>query len=196
MASSTRISPKRSRPSSFNAWRTSCIETLIYLLPDKVLGPRGAPVRILPTSHPSISQSASRPVSSKTLRTPGAGHRMTGRWPGGKDWFSIFIGRVAFHVNTERPVVAAHRTVDRIAGAVHAGDLREALLELLVKPVQLLRLISGQRGIYPHHQPALRFEPEALVLQVAQRLGQQARADQQNGGQRHLQHHQRPLRQR
>src|ERR1022692_4366585 len=81
----------------------------------------------------------------------------------------ISIGRVAVPVNTERPVVAAHRTVDRIAGADHAGDLREALLELLVKPVQLLRLISGQRGIYPHHQPALRFEPEAqgrLVVRV------------------------------
>src|ERR1700760_3389186 len=30
IASSTRISPKRSLPSSFSAWRTSCTETLIF----------------------------------------------------------------------------------------------------------------------------------------------------------------------
>src|SRR6478736_5251556 len=33
IASSTRISPNRSLPSSFSAWRTSCIETFICLLP-------------------------------------------------------------------------------------------------------------------------------------------------------------------
>src|SRR5207344_877801 len=33
IASSTRISPNRSLPSSFSAWRTSCIETLISSAP-------------------------------------------------------------------------------------------------------------------------------------------------------------------
>ena len=51
---------------------------------------------------------------------------------------SLEVLRVSFDVHALVPVVASQRTVARQAGAEHAWNLGEALLEALVKPVQLL----------------------------------------------------------
>ena len=93
IASSTRISPKRSLPSSSSAWRTSCTETLHLSAPDCSLTGAKRQARLLPTANGSISQCASRPVSSRTRRTPGRGWRMTGRPPPGSHRPAAAISR-------------------------------------------------------------------------------------------------------
>src|SRR5439155_1009745 len=82
--------------------------------------------------------------------------------------------RMAFDVNAETPVVAPHRAVKGVTGADHARDLGKALLELLVEPVEFLRLVSGEGGVHPHHQAALSFKTKALPFQVAEILGSPA----------------------
>src|SRR5439155_24680882 len=106
------------------------------------------------------------------------------------------VRRMAFKADSEGPIVASHRAVDRVAGAGHTGDLRKALLELLVETVQFFRFVSGKRGIHPHDQAALWFETKALVFEIAKSLGQQAGPDQQNGGEGDLQYYERLPRQR
>src|SRR5947199_10647127 len=91
------------------------------------------------------------------------------------------IGRMAFEINPQGPIIAPHRAIERVAGADHARDLRKPLLELLVQTVELLRLVSGEGGIHPYDQTALSLETKALVFQVSKRLGQQAGPNQQDG---------------
>src|ERR1700689_4485853 len=76
--------------------------------PNVCLIPATRTVRILPASQSSISQSASTPVSSRTLRTPGRGLRMTRRRPAGLDRAAVAMTRA--EPQSMKPVPAMSRT--------------------------------------------------------------------------------------
>ena len=101
----------------------------------------------------------------------------------------IFGWYAALNVNVFVPVVALHGTIARKAGAQHAGDLLEPLFQLLVESRKARRRVASEGWIESDYQAALGDEAKVLVFKVTQALGEQACPNQENHGERNLQHH-------
>src|SRR6185369_3596356 len=80
--------------------------------------------------------------------------------------------------------------------ALHAGNSFETLADLRVDLSQLVVFVTNQRRLDVKEQKVLRVEARIDALQVEQRANKQARTNQQQQRQRHLDHYQTTTQQR
>src|SRR4029077_1240817 len=82
--------------------------------------------------------------------------------------------RIALNINTLTPVVSFHGTVKRKADLLNAGNSVYILVELAVKRLQLLRLVSRHLWINMQNVSVGRVKAEVPVLHIVQAAGEQA----------------------
>src|SRR5215467_6709775 len=115
-------------------------------------------------------------LSSDSVKIAGAGSH-----PGSVVLTTSRLRRWLPHnIDSSAPVVALHRTIKRVRNTLHAGDCGKQIVQLAIKTIHLLRLVSGHLWINVQNVAVLRFESETLVLHVAQALRQQSGCAQKN----------------
>src|SRR5215471_4814817 len=102
---------------------------------------------------------------------------------------------MAFKPYPFAPVVSFESAVERDANVFHSWHGRELALQSLVEGANVIDLVSRSHGIEVNHVAVCGGESVVLLLQVAQRLGQQARANQKHERESRLQHDEGLLRQ-
>src|SRR5579859_8182657 len=88
--------------------------------------------------------------------------------------------RLAVNINTLAPVISFHGTIKRKTDLLNAGNGVYVLVELAVKWLQLLRLVSRHLWINMQNVSVGRVESEIPMLHVIQAAGEQARRAKQD----------------
>ena len=92
------------------------------------------------------------------------------------------------------PVVMAQRRVESKRGFLRAGNLHQPFMQLAIKIVELVRLISGKVRIDADDIAVIGLKAEVLLLEIVQAAQQQARGAEQHDRKRRLGNDQRTLR--
>ncbi len=97
----------------------------------------------------------------------------------------VFLGprlRSALDANAVVPAISRHGRIECRRHHPHAGNPKQAIVNLPEQGLQLLRLVVAEHGINRGDVPAFGLESEILVLQIAQALAEQRRRGEQYQG--------------